>query len=81
MHEQKGRNFSIINACEIVLGEVSDHVLEEVLKIREGALSQKKVSTMKKASKIFGAMIGKVGGGLSKEKLKNKQKEEEERLE
>lgn len=44
MHEQRGRNFSMVNACEIILGEVADHVLEDVLKIRESSVSQKKMN-------------------------------------
>ena len=63
MHEQRGRNFSMVNACEIVLGEVSDHVLEDVLKIRESAFSQKKINQMKSTSKVFSALVG---GGKGK---------------
>ena len=48
----------MVNACEIVLGEVADHVLEDVLKIRESAMSQKKVNQLKATSKVFTALIG-----------------------
>jgi hypothetical protein len=72
MHEQKGRNFSMVNACDIVLGEVSDHVLEDILKIREGPLSAKKSNSLKKVSKVFGALLGK-SGVMSSEKMMKQQ--------
>lgn len=57
----------MVNACEIVLGEVSDHVLEDVLKIRESAVSSKKVNQIKSASKVFSALVG---GGKDKKQKK-----------
>ena len=57
----------MVNACEIVLGEVSDHVLEDVLKIRESSVSSKKVNQIKSASKVFSALVG---GGKDKKQKK-----------
>lgn len=72
MHEQRGRNFSMTNACEIILGEVADHILEEVLKIREAPLSQKKINNLKQTSKVFNNLVGKFGDINLKKKKKEK---------
>ena len=58
----------MVNTCEIVLGEVADHVLEDVLKIRESVSSKKTINQMKATSKVFTALVG--GGKDKKQKVK-----------
>lgn len=48
MHGQDGKQYSIIDACDVVLGDLSTHVIDEVLKVKRPSLNLNKLSILAK---------------------------------
>lgn len=48
MHGQSGKQYSIIDACDVVLGDLSEHVIDEVLKLKRPPLNINKLGILAK---------------------------------
>ena len=48
MHGQSGKQYSIIDACDVVLGDLSEHVIDEVLKLKRPPLNINKLAILAK---------------------------------
>jgi len=52
MHGQEGTQYTIIDACDVVLGDLSTHVIDEVLKLKRPSLNLNKLSILVKGQNM-----------------------------
>ena len=47
------KNYTLIDACDVILGDLSKHVIDNVLKLKRPALNLGKLALMGKGNTMF----------------------------